>query len=63
MISMKGYKDTIKAVALADMGADMFARSAIVGYIFEKPKELVMDDLIKVRREYMMIKRELKKRK
>ena len=47
---MKGYKETIMGVAHADFPADMFVRSSIVAYIFEKPKDKVLDDMIEIRR-------------
>ena len=47
---MKGYKDSVRAVAKADLKADMFDRSIILAFVFEKDNTKVMDDLVAVRR-------------
>jgi len=46
---MKGYKQSIATIAEADIPADMFVRSTIIAYIFEKDKEKVINDLLNFR--------------
>ena len=54
---MKGYKETIKAVAEAEMDVNVHARSTIVAFIFEKDVAKVLDDLVEHRRIMLGIKK------